>query len=56
MKVRESDMPAKELWESFFQPFKILSTLRVTIAVVDVAEFGCGYGTFTIPAAKGNTR
>ena len=52
MKVRESDMPAKELWESFFQPFKILSTLRVTIAVVDVAEFGCGYGTFTIPAAK----
>lgn len=52
MKVRESDMPAEELWESFFQPFEILSTLGVTTTVVDVAEFGCGYGTFTIPTAK----
>jgi len=41
MKVRESDMPAEEVWESFFQPFEILSVLGVTTGI-DVAEFGCG--------------
>lgn len=51
MKVRESGMPAEELWESFFNPFEILGTLGVTPTVVDIAEFGCGYGTFTLPAA-----
>ncbi|HXY87714.1 MAG TPA: class I SAM-dependent methyltransferase [Candidatus Acidoferrales bacterium] len=52
MKVRESGMPSEELWESFFKPFEILSALGVTPTVIDAAEFGCGYGTFTIPAAK----
>jgi len=52
MKVRESGMPAEEVWERFFKPFEILRALGVTHTVVDVAEFGCGYGTFTIPAAK----
>ncbi|MGZ4902310.1 MAG: hypothetical protein ACXVI3_02075 [Halobacteriota archaeon] len=52
MKVRESDMPAEELWESFFEPFEVLRTLGVDSAVVGAVEFGCGYGTFTIPAAK----
>jgi len=51
VKVRESDIPAEEVWESFFAPFEILSALGIDGAVVDVAEFGCGYGTFTIPAA-----
>ncbi|MGZ4904077.1 MAG: class I SAM-dependent methyltransferase [Halobacteriota archaeon] len=52
MKVRESDMPSEDVWESFFEPFDILRTLEVDSTVVDAAEFGCGYGTFTIPAAK----
>jgi SAM-dependent methyltransferase len=52
VKVRESDMPAEELWESFFKPFDILRTLEVNSTVVDAVEFGCGHGTFTIPAAK----
>ena len=52
VKVRESDMPSEELWESFFEPFDVLRALGVDSAVVDAVEFGCGYGTFTIPAAK----
>jgi len=51
MKVRESDIPAEEVWEGFFEPFEVLSALGIDGTVVDVAEFGCGYGTFTIPAA-----
>ena len=35
----------------FFEPFEVLSALGIDDTVVDVAEFGCGYGTFTIPTA-----
>lgn len=52
MKIRESGMPEQERWETFFNPAEILSTLGLNHQIVDVAEFGCGYGTFTIPAAK----
>jgi ubiquinone/menaquinone biosynthesis C-methylase UbiE len=52
MKIRESGMPERKLWESFFNPAKILATLGLNSRIGDVAEFGCGYGTFTIPAAK----
>ncbi len=52
MKIRESGMPEREMWETFFNPTKILATLGLNSQTVDVAEFGCGYGTFTIPAAK----
>ena len=52
MKIRESGMPEREMWERFFSPAKILTTLGLNNQVVDVVEFGCGYGTFTIPAAK----
>ena len=51
MKVRESDIPAEAIWEGFFEPSEVLGTLGIDGTVVDVAEFGCGYGTFTIPAA-----
>jgi SAM-dependent methyltransferase len=40
------------MWEKFFNPPKILATLGICAKTGDVAEFGCGYGTFTIPAAK----
>ena len=50
-KVRESDIPSEEVWESFFEPFEVLSALGIDGTVADVAEFGSGYGTFTIPAA-----
>jgi ubiquinone/menaquinone biosynthesis C-methylase UbiE len=52
MKGRESGMPDKEMWEGFFNPPEILSIMGVSGQVRDIAEFGCGYGTFTIPAAK----
>ena len=52
MKIRESDMPAEEEWNKFFDPSRVLSLLGLNHRVVDVADFGCGYGTFTIPAAK----
>ena len=52
MKIRDSGMPERYMWEGFFSPGKILATLGLNNKVKDVAEFGCGYGTFTIPAAK----
>lgn len=51
MKVRESGMPDETLWETFFTPEEILRMLGFDPSVRDAVEFGCGYGTFTIPAA-----
>ncbi len=52
MKIRESGMPEQEVWKKFFDPLKILTALGLNSKTGNVAEFGCGYGTFTIPAAK----
>jgi len=52
MKIRESGMPERQMWENFFDPIKTLATLGISSQTGDVAEFGCGYGTFTIPTAK----
>lgn len=45
-------MPPKEMWEGFFNPAETLAVMGLDDRVVDAVEFGCGYGTFTIPAAK----
>ncbi len=45
-------MPSQDVWEGFFSPAKTLQIMGLDGSVSDVAEFGCGYGTFTIPAAK----
>lgn len=52
MKIRDSGMPEQETWEKFFDTKKVLAALGVDNRVNNIAEFGCGYGTFTIPAAK----
>lgn len=52
MKTRDSGMPDDELWCSFFDPETILTALGLAGDVRDVVDFGCGYGTFAIPAAK----
>ncbi len=52
MKTRESGMPEESTWESFFDVAAVLSALQLVPEVGNVAEFGCGYGTFTIPAAQ----
>jgi SAM-dependent methyltransferase len=45
-------MPKEEEWTQFFDPIQTLNLLGINHDIVDVADFGCGYGTFTIPAAK----
>ena len=45
-------MPDRDMWEEFFDPPKILIQMGLDSQVRNVVEVGCGYGTFTIPAAK----
>src|SRR6185369_10753792 len=52
MKGRESGMPAEEDWESYFDSEAAIEQIFDSGTVNgDVVDFGCGYGTFTIPAA-----
>jgi SAM-dependent methyltransferase len=51
MKIRDSGMPEEAYWESLFDVPLILSRLQIE-QFHDVAELGCGYGTFSIPAAR----
>jgi SAM-dependent methyltransferase len=50
MRVRDSSMPDRALWESFFEPTEILELLSLPVTG-DIVDFGCGYGTFTLTAA-----
>ena len=52
MKIREGGMPAEEMWGSFFDPEAILMELGLSSECGNVADLGCGYGTFTLPAAQ----
>lgn len=52
MKTRESGMPEEDYWLSFFQPAEILNKLGLDGSYCKVVDIGCGYGTFTIPAAQ----
>jgi len=52
MKTRESGMPDEAMWETFFDPPTALTRLGLTLEAQGVVEFGCGYGTFTLPAAR----
>lgn len=52
MKTRESGMPDEAMWEGFFTPDATLKKLGLTSGGADVADFGCGYGTFSIAAAR----
>lgn len=53
MKGRESGMPDEAYWASFFDTEGILDKLLVTASgCYNLIEFGCGYGTFSLPAAK----
>ena len=45
-------MPDEGYWESLFDVGLILDRLKIDAALRDVAELGCGYGTFTIPLAQ----
>ena len=52
MKARESGMPEAGMWHTFFDPIAVLDAMGLTGGVRDAVDFGCGYGTFAIPAAK----
>jgi SAM-dependent methyltransferase len=52
MKLRESTMPEEAYWETLFDVSLILNQLGIDAGLRDIAELGCGYGTFTIPAAQ----
>jgi len=52
MKVRESGMPEPDLWHKFFDSVAILEAMGLTETMTNAVDFGCGYGTFAIPAAK----
>lgn len=45
-------MPEEMLWNDFFDLNLILKELQINSQVEDLVEIGCGYGTFTLPAAR----
>ncbi len=45
-------MPDETMWEGFFDARRILAQLDFIDSKQVVVEFGCGYGTFTIAAAR----
>ncbi len=45
-------MPEAAYWETLFDTELIVSRMQIDSAVRTVVEIGCGYGTFTIPAAR----
>jgi SAM-dependent methyltransferase len=52
MFLRESGMPPQVYWETLFDVSLILDAFGFGPATRDVAELGCGYGTFTLPLAR----
>lgn len=52
MKTRESGMPDEEMWEGFFSSMATLEKLGLSPEVRNLVDFGCGYGTFALAAAR----
>lgn len=53
MKGRESGMPEEDRWATFFDADAAIGRLfDAEMVFGDIIEFGCGYGTFTLPAAR----
>lgn len=55
MKIRDSGMPDEHSWARFFDAHHVLRQLGLTHGHEDVVDFGCGYGTFSIAAARMTT-
>ncbi|MEJ8567659.1 class I SAM-dependent methyltransferase [Elongatibacter sediminis] len=51
-KIRDSGMPEASTWDGFFAPERILDALNCRDLEHDIVDFGCGYGTFTLAAAR----
>ena len=56
MKGRDSGMPQEDCWNSFFDAECVVERLLgVSGCQGNLVEFGSGYGTFTLPAARHTT-
>lgn len=51
MRIRDSGMPDEVYWETLFDVPLTISRFDIG-QYHDVAELGCGYGTFSIPVAE----
>ena len=45
-------MPEERYWESLLDVDLTLALLGINGSLADVAELGCGYGTFSVPVAR----
>lgn len=45
-------MPEEPIWEQFFDPVDALHRLGLRLGSQDIVDMGCGYGTFTVAAAR----
>ena len=54
MKARESGMPDEKMWGQFFDLDAILDGLGIHDLSGNIVDVGCGYGTFSLPAARRN--
>ena len=45
-------MPEEAYWETLFDVPLILDRLGIDVRFRNIVEFGCGYGTFTVPVAR----
>lgn len=52
MKIHDSGMPGENFWSSFFNPLEVLKTLGLSAGMKKIVDLGCGYGTFSFPAAE----
>lgn len=52
MKTRDSGTPTEEYWATFFDPEGALIALGLDRVRGRIIDAGCGYGTFTLPAAR----
>ncbi len=52
MKSRESGMPEQKMWNNLFNIEMILNKMEINNSVKSLVDFGCGYGTFAIPASE----
>jgi ubiquinone/menaquinone biosynthesis C-methylase UbiE len=52
MKIKESGMPEKQMWELFFDVKTIFEKLEINNTIGILVDFGSGYGTFSLPAAE----
>lgn len=52
MKYKDGVTPSMETWGDFPDPEAVLKKLELNSGVGDVVDFGCGYGAFSLPAAR----